>query len=246
MRRTEGDIRKRISPGTKIDNVFLYGKDLFSEIAFQSPTVSKTDVLVRQLMHIAYNCLCSTYGVADVLSLPLKYPAPEDQFFGYAREKTDYIGCRTRSMDKLFSCVFPPSTALIALKAGKRVSKKSKIPNVYRKYIDDEWNQFTEEVFNVCRGRWHYLIPENEKDRKRLRKICAEALRFNNYFMQIYRDFLISELSGIDGDGVLMGVMMLQKKFFNDSKVMAVLRSLRNSDDKRIRGIVNGIILNEE
>ena len=66
------------------------GEDLLGEIALQSPAVSRTDVPVRQLMHIAYNCLCSVYSVADILSLPLKYPAPEEEFFGYAREKTDY------------------------------------------------------------------------------------------------------------------------------------------------------------
>ena len=53
MQRTEEDIRKRISPGTKTDNVFPYGEDFFREIVFQSPKVSKTDFLVRQLMHIA-------------------------------------------------------------------------------------------------------------------------------------------------------------------------------------------------
>ena len=45
-----------------------------------------------------------------------------------------------------------------------------------------------------CRRTWEYCVPEDTDDRKQLKNICERTLAFENYFLRLYKEFLLAEL----------------------------------------------------
>lgn len=238
--RTEKDIRRRFVPDVRAINVFLFGEDLLEELATLPP--SGDTFSPRGGMHIAYNNLCRIYALSDVFELPIRHPAPEEEFYGYAREEMHSYGLPLHSMGDFFNAVFfPVSTALIALKAGISIGRKDKIAQTYRSCINDEWTSLIEDAFNLCRSTWHYLIPEDEQDRQKLQEICVKALAFSDYFLTMYRDFVLNELQSTDRSGVLMSAMTMKKTFFKDPEIEVALKNHQYSTDKEVRQTIEDI-----
>ncbi len=86
------------------------------------------------------------------------------------------------------------ASALLAYKAGKMLAKKSECYKVYRECLDTEGAQLLQDIYEQCRERWHYFIPEGAADRSILRGICERTLAFENRFLAIYKQFLLEEL----------------------------------------------------
>jgi hypothetical protein len=84
--------------------------------------------------------------------------------------------------------------AIIALKAKVYVNDKNDCLKQYRVRINDEWTDLIQDVYAKCRNAWVYCVPSDTGDRKQLKNICERTLAFENYFLSLYKDFLLAEL----------------------------------------------------
>lgn len=71
----------------------------------------------------------------------------------------------------------------------------------YQAHIHDEWTPLVTAVFERCRNSWHYRIPENTAERAELQQLCVQTLAFENHFLRIYREFLLTALQQVEAAG---------------------------------------------
>jgi predicted nucleotidyltransferase len=74
----EESLRNGVHPSVKLGGQLIYGQDVCSLY----PLVPIDDWM-RERMHAAYNLLINVYGRDKPVQLPLVFPAPEDEFYGY-------------------------------------------------------------------------------------------------------------------------------------------------------------------
>ena len=80
-----------------------------------------------------------------------------------------------------------------------------------------------QDIYELCRGKWNYLIPEKQEDRQKLRAICERTLGFENHFMQVYKAFVLSELRSADVKGVLEALSVLQRIMYQDEEILKAI-----------------------
>jgi hypothetical protein len=162
-----------------------------------------------------------------IIRYPLTYPDPQDEFYGYATRLIrlpdgQEVPC-TRDLIRLVGW---SATAIIAFKAGKYVASKSECHKLYRACFNDEWSRLLQDIYELCRGKWNYLIPEKQADRSILRNICERTLGFENHFLQIYKQFVLSELSSSDIKGVQDVLLVAQRIVYQDEEIEAAIIKL--------------------
>jgi hypothetical protein len=115
------------------------------------------------------------------------------------------------------------------------MARKSECHNMYKNHIGDEWAPLISDIYVLCRNRGHYVIPLDVSDRQMLRSICERTLQFENYFLGLYREFLLDELSsGPPADGA-HARWVLDQLPLADAAVRA-LRHCRSVDNIRSTG----------
>jgi len=173
----------------KIGSVFLYGTDIREEIV-----LPPLEQYVRAAMHDPLRLMARLRQNANHLTFPLTYPDAEAPFYGYDRpmytgEAVDPVG--TEDLMLLLTRI---AAAVLALEAGQYVRNKHDTIRAYRVHINDQWTALLEEVNEYCRMQWHYRIPTEETDRRRLRNLCQQIVAFENAFLTHYKAFLLAEL----------------------------------------------------
>ncbi|MEM9908903.1 MAG: hypothetical protein AAF921_28240 [Cyanobacteria bacterium P01_D01_bin.44] len=205
---------------------FLYGQDIRDRV----PTPSSADWL-RWAMHAPQTSLLVTRA-AECLTFPLDYPDPQAEFYGYEHQTmpgTD--GIEQPSSKWLISTVSWIATALVALKTAQYVGSKREAVELYKTYINDEWTNLIEQVYELCRNRWHYMIPTQEADRQTLRSMCQDALRLSNSFLSRYRRFILRELDEKQPKHQMLTLKMLARIIYpEDQEIVNVLKRLQQSD----------------
>jgi hypothetical protein len=58
-----------------------------------------------------------------------------------------------------------------------------------------------------------------------LRDICARTLAFENYFLSVYKNFLLSELSGTNEEGKKYALRMLCEIEYRDEDIMNAIQT---------------------
>ena len=181
----------------KAGSLLVYGEDIRDQIS-----LPPLDQSIRDVMFRAY-VFCFTDRLRPNLKArvyPLDYPDPSDEFYGYT-----YKGGTT----VFISVVSAVATAIVASKAKKYVFTKNDSLKLYKKYINDEWTVLLEAASEKIRKQWEYQIPENRDERQQLREICRQALAFENHFLIIYKDFLLTELRDAEDKDKLLAVKRL-------------------------------------
>ncbi len=84
------------------------------------------------------------------------------------------------------------ATALLALRGGVYVARKSDCQATYQRHISDEWTDLLDDLYRRCRTDWRYLIPVSDAA---LRALCQRALQFENHFLLVYRDYARSRVA---------------------------------------------------
>ena len=113
---------------------------------------------------------------------------------------------------------------------------------LYKKYINDEWTVLLEAAFEKIRKQWEYQIPENRDERQQLREICRQALAFENYFLIIYKDFLLTELRDAEDKDKLLAVKRLGEIIYPDEETLDALKALESCANREMREVVNNTI----
>jgi hypothetical protein len=147
------------------------------------------------MMHAPYKFLARARGNPDYLVFPLNYPDPEGEFYGYDCQEIEAVaGGTIKGMKELIMVTGVAGSAITALRAGVYTEKKGDMVRLYREHINDEWTTLLAEIYEKCNRQWGYLIPEEEAARQDLRRMCRQALAFENHFLTLLRDFLLAEL----------------------------------------------------
>jgi hypothetical protein len=92
---------------------------------------------------------------------------------------------------------------LVALHTGQRTTSKQDAITRYRDAIADGWGMFLEDVYQSCKLRWAYGIPEAGGDRARLRELCRRVPGFENHFLVQCREYLLGEMKDDNPDARL-------------------------------------------
>ena len=214
----------------KAGSLLIYGEDIRDQIS-----LPPLDQSIRDVMFRAY-VFCFTDRLRPNLKArvyPLDYPDPSDEFYGYT-----YKGGTT----VFISVVSAVATAIVASKAKKYVFTKNDSLKLYKKYINDEWTVLLEAASEKIRKQWEYQIPENRDERQQLREICRQALAFENHFLIIYKDFLLTELRDAEDKDKLLAVKRLGEIIYPDEETLDALKALESCANREMRGVVNNTI----
>ena len=214
----------------KAGSLLIYGEDIRDQIS-----LPPLDQNIRDVMFRAY-IFCFTDRLRPNLKArmyPLDYPDPSDEFYGYT-----YKGGTT----VFISVVGAVATAIVASKAKKYVFTKNDSLKLYKKYINDEWTVLLEAAFEKIRKQWEYQIPENRDERQQLREICRQALAFENHFLIIYKDFLLTELRDAEDKDKLLAVKRLGEIIYPDEETLDALKALESCANREMREVVNNTI----
>lgn len=211
-----------VSPVLKLGGVLLAGEDVVAAL----PLVP-LPVWTRDRMHTSYWRLVALFGRPLPVTLPLQYPAADDEFFGYlTREVRLSSGAAVPSTRDLIRAVLWAAAALLALEAGVYVGRKSEVPRLYAEHIGGEFAPYLGELLRACRDDWAYTIPAAPEERARLRALCERTLAFERAFLDRYRAYLLGELASGDATVHLVALRPLHLAPLVDDAVVDAVRRL--------------------
>jgi predicted nucleotidyltransferase len=217
------------TPYFKMGSVLIYGEDIRDSFPLM-PLIQWT----RDRMHSSLWRTVHLFNRSDIIHYPLDYPDPAGEFYGYDRRKLrlrtgEEVNC-TRDLIRLTGW---SATALLAYRTGRYVARKSECHRAYQEYFHDEWGQLLQDIYVYCRGKWQYLLPTDLQERHKLREICERTLAFENHFLLVYKEFLLSELHAEDVEGQLYALWVLSQLVYRDDEVEeAVVRLTRCEHEK--------------
>ncbi|HLZ62392.1 MAG TPA: hypothetical protein VKR06_36060 [Ktedonosporobacter sp.] len=225
-------------PTFKMGSLLLYGEDIRDRYP-----LLPLDVWTRDRMHSSLWRTVNLCNRPAVLSYPLDYPDPVGEFYGYDRRKVrladgDEVNC-TRDLIRLTGW---SATAILAFKAGKYVARKSDCHKIYQACFDDEWGQLLENIYVLCRGKWNYLIPSEQGEQSKLREICQRTLGFENHFLQIYKEFVLSDLRNSYSQSVLQTLNVMKCFVYRDKEIEAAVRALAEDEDDEVRSVARAML----
>ena len=150
----EDSLRGGVHPSMKLGGRLLYGQDvcrLYPLLPIEAWT--------RKRLHAAYWLLINVYHRPTPVHLPLTFPAPSDEFYGYTNRTFRLPdGWEVPCTRYLVRTTGWAVTALLALQAGQYVGRKRDCARLYREQIGDEWSALLETLATTCRDEWQYLI----------------------------------------------------------------------------------------
>ncbi|MCB0062563.1 MAG: hypothetical protein KDE19_10630 [Caldilineaceae bacterium] len=147
--------------------------------------------------------------------------------YGYTERKVRLAnGQAVNSTRDLIRVMGWIGTALVALQGKQVVSRKSDCHRLYRHHVNDEWAPFLEELYEQCRNEWRYLIPTGARERAALRAICQRALAFENHFLQIYKQFLLAELTANAEERRAHALWVQEKLPLQDPQSLAIIETV--------------------
>ena len=226
-----------IAMNFKHSTQFLYGEDIRNQV----PTTSSEEWM-RWAMHAPITSLLVTRN-AEFLVVPLDYPDSQAEFYGYERQTIPCKDSIERPSSKwLISTVSWIATALVAMQTEQYVGSKGQAVELYKTYINDEWTNLVEQVYELWRNRRHYLIPENVDERQTLRSMCRETLSFSNYFLSRYRSFLLRELYEEQPKNQILALKMLARIVYpEDREIVDAIKRLQESNHVNLKRMAHEV-----
>jgi hypothetical protein len=223
----EEGLRDGLSPNLKLAGLCVYGEDIRDQYPLL-PLVAWT----RDRMHSSYYRLGSLFGRTAPVRAPLTFPDPAGAYYGYDRRPIRLAdGALAPSTRDLIRATGWAATALIALRAGRYVARKSECHRMYEELIGDEWAPLLTALYENCRQRWNYRIPTEPADRALLRRLCARTLDFENTFLAAHKIYLLGELRSADAEGRRFARWALERMPFDDAEVIRALTTSDSSSD---------------
>ena len=218
----DGKLAEGVYPSTKMGSRALYGEDRRDQLQ-----LLPLDAWTRERMHAAYWLLVTLFQRPRPVTYPLTYPDPAGTFYGYdhrmVRLATGSTVNSTRDLIRVTGWI---ATALLAHKAGVYVARKSECHRTYSRHFDDVWAPLLEDLYQSCRTEWGYGIPTGASEQHRLRTLCERTLQFENYFLTVYKDYLLRELRGGNEVAQTRALWVLRHIVFHDQDVRRAVQAL--------------------
>ncbi|KPJ65976.1 MAG: hypothetical protein AMJ43_09510 [Coxiella sp. DG_40] len=209
------------SVALKMNSLLIYGEDMREKIVL--PFI---DEYIRQVIFFPKRYFGSVLRNMETLVYPLNYPNPDGEFYGYDKKIDSRDEFDIRSTKWLVVNVCWIATAIIAMKARRYVAAKSHCIRLYRESINDEWTNYLDFIYLKCKILWGYQIPKKKNDRRLLRDICKRTLAFENHFLNIYKDYLLSELSSNVEDNKLLALRKMAEIVYPDDEIIRILQEV--------------------
>ena len=227
-----GEIQLIQTGGVKFQtaSLLMYGEDIRAAVPLK-PVADH----IRDSMHAQYPLFARVRGNAPRLIFPLDYPDPMGEFLGYdCRSMRLADGTIQPGIKDLVVNVLSPAEALILYKTNRYLgsgSWKRNCANQYQISINDEWTELVADVYEYGCQQWAYLVPEATGERKRLRRLCEQALGFENHFLLQYKDYVLAQLPKVDSYVQLRYVQRLEQIIYPDAAeaLASALKQLNNS-----------------
>jgi hypothetical protein len=224
-------LKEGVYPATKYGSRCVYGEDRREALA-----VLPIEEWTRQCMHAAYWLLVTVFNRGRIVTPPVGYPEPADDFLGYTlRTVRLQSGVHVPSTRDLIRVTGWIATALLAWRAKVYVARKSECHVAYRRQIGDEWAPFLDDIYRLCRLEWGYLIPAGEAERRALRNLCEQALAFENHFLGLYREYLLAQLGRDDTESPRIALRFLESIAYRDEHVLAAVQRIAEGSDAELR-----------
>lgn len=202
----------------------LGGRCVWGEDRLDALPLMPIERWARERMHAAYWLIVNVFGRTAPVTLPLSYPYPSEEFYGYTRRVVRLPDGREEpSTRDLIRVTGWAATALVARKGRAYVARKRECSAAYARYIGDEHALLHEDIYHWCRQEWSYLIPSDVASRERLRDICTRILAFENRFLAEYREWALGELLSGDEEAQHAAHWMLGQVPLADAAVRAAL-----------------------
>ena len=219
----EVDFANGVRPWLKFGSLHLYGEDILQHL----PVLS-IEEWTRDRMHVSYWLLVKVFNRQPLVKWPLTYPDPGGAFYGYDQRKVRASdGSEQNSTRDLMRVTGWIAAARVALEKGIYASSKHECFTMYRQWIGDEWTSLLEDLYALCRGQWHYQIPEKEEEREQLRVLCSRVLAWENHFLQIYKPFLLADLRSSTKATQDHALWLMGQIPYEDQDVLAALQELQ-------------------
>lgn len=216
-------------PALVFKGQLIYGEEIRDRL-----TVMPVDFWGRERMYAGCWLICHLFGRPGQVHLPLAYPDSEGLFYGYDDRVVHSGGGQAmRGIKNMMRASGWAATGLVGYQAGKYVTNKAECIRLYRAHIGDEWTSHIEDLFEVCRNKWSYCVPDGVVDRTHLRKICARNLAFENHFLNVYRTFLRDELTCGDEERQKEALDYFGRTPFYDADVLVALKTLLSVEPLR-------------
>jgi hypothetical protein len=166
----------------KLGSRLIYGEDTRDRLPLPS-----MEAYVRHAMDVACRMLLRLRPGSECLVLPLQYPDPNGEFYGYDRPASPGAANNTKD---LVTAVGLAATAILAFRAGRYTAGKRDAIRLYREVIDDEWADLAQQLYETCRNGWGYEVPAATEGRLRLRALCERVVGFENHLLEIRDEYL--------------------------------------------------------
>ena len=218
----EDSLREGVCPNVKLGGRLIYGQDVC-----RLYPLLPLEAWARERMHAAYWLLVSVYQRPTPVRLPLTFPFPSEEFYGYTNRTIrlpdgQEVPC-TRNLVRTTGWA---ATALLALQAGQYAGRKRECAQLYRDHIGDEWSSLLEEIALSCRDKWQYLIPTTSHARKLLRSLCERTLRFEQHFLSLYKPYLLEQLRSTEQELARFAIWLQEHLPLDDAEVTTMLQTL--------------------
>ena len=65
----------------------------------------------------------------------------------------------------------------------------------------------------------------------RVSELCQQALSFENYYLQLYRDYLLEQLRGDHPERQVFAARRLRDVLYHDSEILSALQTLQSAGE---------------
>ena len=226
----ETRLHQHADPMFKLGARLVYGEEIRTAI----PLIPIT-TWARQRLHAAYWLMINVFQRAKPVSAPLPFPDECAPFYGYTTRMLRLAdGSEVPTTRNLIRVVGWIATACIAYQAQHYVVRKRDCVASYRQTIDDEWTPLLEQIDQRCRSTWQYRIPTTTGEQAELLAILQNTLAFENHFLQLYRHFLLAELTSRDQTAQQEALRILHNTALSDPEIQQAFAHLQIIDERKL------------
>jgi hypothetical protein len=234
----EESLSQGVSPNLKLASAHIYGTDIRGQL----PLISLEE-WTRDRMHSSWWRIARLFARPPIITPPLEYPEPTQPFLGYTRRTVRLPDGRavpsTRDIIRLTGWA---ATALLALERGVYVASKRDAHLLYHEHIGGPWDSLIADIYELCRARWVYLIPDSPDDRAHLRALCERTLLFERHFLARYNPYLIAELQSGDARAH-EACDVMRRAPLADAAVLRELRRLERNGADDVRAAASAALI---
>jgi predicted nucleotidyltransferase len=174
------------------DEVFLVmGTHIRESLSYPS-----SDLVAATLMHMAFAAVASHYPSGGTLPKPLAPADAEDPWLGFGQNSLPANETHPiPDVKRLVTLVIRITQALLAVRTGRMIHPKGELLAVaFRNHLEGPWADYVATFFRRYRDEWWQRISGDDEGRQALRQLCENAYRFAEWFLGVYREFLVADL----------------------------------------------------